>query len=226
MTVAVFSPSLLQKVHDHLWARLSPEQIQERVRNQLCQADLPHSFRRCTFDTLDPSQDPEAFQVCRQYAEDGEYQGKKGLILLGTPGNGKTSLAIAILRHTAQRTQGRYGVRFWNVPAGLAQLRRQIEHPDPQADSILALTHNRLLVLDDVGKQKDTDWVAEQFYLLLNALCTQEKQVVLTTNLTPSRLYQGLDPALASRLSRLCHQVVLKGIDRRLQASQQEERRP
>ena len=215
MTIACFSPLFIRQAHDRLWARLSPEEIQERVHHQLRQADLPLGYRRCTFDTLDPSQDPEVFQICRQYAEQGEYQGKKGLILAGTPGNGKTSLAIAILRHTAQRTQGRYGVRFWNVPTGLAQLRRQIDHPDPQADSILSLTHNRLLVLDDLGKQKMSEWVGEQFYLLLNTLCAQGKQVVITTNLAPSRLFQCLDPALVSRLSNLCHPVTLKGADRR-----------
>lgn len=219
MTVAVFPPALIRQAHDRLWARLSPEQIQERVHNQLRQAELPLGYQRCTFDTLDPSKDPEAFRICRAYAEEGEYQGKKGLILMGGPGNGKTSLAIAILRHTAQRTQGRYGVRFWNVPAGLAQLRQSIETPDPQADSILSLTYNRLLVLDDVGKQKTSEWVSEQFYLLLNTLCAQGKQLLITTNLTPARLHQGLDPALASRLTKLCHQVALKGTDRRLQAS-------
>ena len=109
--------------------------------------------------------------------------------------------------------------RLAGVETGLAQLRQQIDTPDPQAESILTLTHNRLLVLDDVGKQKDTEWVVEQFYLLLNTLCAQGKQLLITTNRTPARLYQGLDPALASRLTTLCHQVVLKGADRRLQAS-------
>ncbi|MBI2506480.1 MAG: ATP-binding protein [Candidatus Latescibacteria bacterium] len=216
MTVAVFPPALLRQAHDRLWARLSPEQIQERIHNQLCQANLSLGYQRCTFDTLDPSQDPEAFQVCRAYAEQGQYQGRKGLILAGTPGNGKTSLAVAILRRTVEQTQGRYSVRFWNVPAGLAQLRQQIETPDPQADSILSLTHNRLLVLDDLGKQKMSEWVGEQFYLLLNTLCTQEKQVIITTNLALSRLFQRLDPALVSRLTKLCHPVALKGADRRL----------
>ncbi len=37
---------------------------------------------------------------------------------MGTPGNGKTSLAVAILRRTVEQTQGRYSVRFWNVPTG------------------------------------------------------------------------------------------------------------
>jgi len=215
MTVAVFPPALLRQVQDRIWARLSPEQIQERVHNQLCQADLPLAYQRCTFATLDPAQDPEAFQICRDYAEHGEYQGKRGLILAGTPGNGKTSLAIAILRRTVEKNQGRYSARFWNVPTGLAQLRQQIDTPDPQADSILSLTHNRLLVLDDLGKQKMSEWVGEQFYLLLNTLCAQGKQVIITTNLAPSRLFQCLDPALVSRLSNLCHPVTLKGADRR-----------
>ena len=215
MTIALFSPRVLQQAHDRLWARLSPEQIQERVRNQLCQAALPLGYRRCTFDTLDPGQDPEAHRVCRVYAEQGEYQGRKGLILAGTPGNGKTSLAIALLRRTVEQTRGRYSVRFWNVPAGLAQLRQQIDTPDPQADSILSLTHNRLLVLDDLGKQKMSEWVGEQFYLLLNTLCAQGKQVVITTNLALPQLFQRLDPALVSRLNNLCQPVALKGADRR-----------
>ncbi|MBI2505030.1 MAG: hypothetical protein HYW07_17565, partial [Candidatus Latescibacteria bacterium] len=51
------------------WARLSPEQIQQRIGAQLQQARIPSLYRTCTFQTLDPSQDPEAFQVCQDYAE-------------------------------------------------------------------------------------------------------------------------------------------------------------
>lgn len=203
----------LEQFQARRWARLSPEQIQQHIRFQLLQARIPPLYRACSFQTLDPSQDPEAFRICREYAEEGEYQGKKGLLLMGTPGNGKTSLAVAILRRRVEQTQGRYSVRFWNVPIGLSQVRQTIRDDEPEGETILELTYNRLLVLDDVGKQQRTPWVKEQLYTLLENM--GGKQLILTTNQTPAQLKRTLDPALVSRLRAMCHPVVFKGMDRR-----------
>ncbi len=57
------------------------------------QAGVPCHYRACSFATLDPSSDPEAFEICRLYGQTGHYQGKHGLLLMGPPGNGKTSVA-------------------------------------------------------------------------------------------------------------------------------------
>ena len=53
------------------------------------QAGVPHRYRTCTFDTLDPSQDPEAFEICRLYGQTGHYRANT-IMLMGPPGNGKT----------------------------------------------------------------------------------------------------------------------------------------
>lgn len=202
---------------DQYWARLRPEQIAERIQAQIEQARIPSQYRACAFQTLDPTLDPEAFQICQAFAEQGEHEGQKGLLLMGTPGNGKTSLAVAVLRRIVEQTQGRYSVRFWNVPTGLDQVRQAIQEDGPPTDPILDLTHNRLLVIDDVGKQQRTPWVNEQLYKVLENMDTPDKGVVVTTNQTPAQLRQALEPALLSRLLRMCHPVVLQGPDQRLQ---------
>lgn len=198
------------------WRNPHPEAIQRQLQRCLQEAEIPPRYAATSFETLDPHLHPEAFQACREFATTGAYQGQQGLLLIGPPGTGKTALAIATLRQVAIRHQGLGGVHFWNVPCGLEEIRRSINRPESLPVSILDLQCNRLLVLDDLGQQKMSEWVLEQFFTLIDHLWTQNKQFVVTTNLSQERFVGGLNGALVSRLLGMCHELVLEGPDQRL----------
>ena len=211
-THPAFDQALAQR-----WGQLPPDKIQQHIKRQLQHAGIPSSFRDTSFATLDPTWDPAAFSTAQAYAQQGEYGGKPGLLLVGPPGCGKTALSLAVLRQTVEQTKGRFSVCFWNVPQGLARIRQSFGDDQSQAGSILDVVYNRLVVLDDLGKQKMTEWVAEQFYTLIDRLWADGKQTVITTNLDVRRMGDQLDETLVSRILGMCHVVVLQEGDRRLQ---------
>ena len=104
-------------------------------------------------------------------------------------------------------------MRFWNLPRGLEALRSQ---PMGKRGSVIELLNYQLVVLDDVGKQLKTAWETEQLYTLIDGLWSEEKQVILTTNLTPAVLVQRLDMAVLSRILGMCTAVLVKGRDLRV----------
>jgi DNA replication protein DnaC len=197
----------------------SPEitDLERSIQDRLKKADVPEMFLDTSFQSLDPTRDPTAFQACHRFALDGKYDDKSGLLLLGSPGNGKTSLSVAIMRHVIERFEGRYGVRFWNVPRGLQAIRQSFgdQYDGPQQD-ILSITRNKLVVIDDLGRQKMTEWVADQFYVLIDTLWCEKKKVVITSNLEHTALMGSQSEALNSRLLGMCHVVEFNGDDMRI----------
>ncbi len=121
--------------------------------------------------------------------------------LWGSPGNGKTHLAIAALQAWNRRS-GKCGI-FWKVPDFLADLRQKMSEGVTQGwggDGVEMMVRTysssaALIVLDDLGVENQTDWANEQLYRILDGRYERRAPTIITSNAPMDRL----DPRLRSR---------------------------
>jgi DNA replication protein DnaC len=109
----------------------------------------------------------------------------RGLWFDGPVGTGKTSLAILVAK--AAKEAGRSYAVF-PVPRLLAEIKRTFDRDasDSYMGFFRRLCSVDLLVLDDLGTEKQTEWVLEQLYSIVNERWQDRRSVVVTTNIPDS----------------------------------------
>jgi DNA replication protein DnaC len=130
------------------------------------------------------------------------------LYLFGFVGAGKTFLAVATLRHVL--TEGVIrpsGALFISERSFLDDLKASFDadaHAAPVADRMLPVAHPRriaLLVYDDLGAARQTDWTRGEIAGLLESRHAADLPTVITSNLAPNALAQAIDGRVASRVA-------------------------
>lgn len=143
--------------------------------------------------TLEPS---ESLSKVRGFASD--WNGKRSLLLTGKVGVGKTQMALGFANDQMPYLQEqKLSIRIVTVPDLLNELRAGFDDDKQKVkegydDMLHAYRTCGLLVLDDLGAEKLTAWVKEQFYLLFDHRYRQELPIIATSNFS--------FPALRERL--------------------------
>src|SRR5271165_7042913 len=107
---------------------------------------------------------------------------KPGLLLIGEPGTGKTHLAVAALRSLIER--GFEGV-FFDYQNLLEKIRSGYNAASGAADrsAYRAALEAEVLLLDDLGTHRVTEWVEDTVTAIITDRCNNRKPLIATTNL-------------------------------------------
>jgi DNA replication protein DnaC len=144
----------------------------------------------------------------------------KGLLLIGAHGVGKTHLAVAILKAVV-RTKGARAY-FYETGELLKLLRDTYASDTNEMDVLRPVLEADLLVLDDLGVEKTSEWVQEMIGHVVNIRYSERRPTVFTTNLVdsddplhPKSFLYRLGPRTRSRLFEMCEWVYMEAIDSR-----------
>ncbi|MCR4433667.1 MAG: ATP-binding protein, partial [Caldiserica bacterium] len=136
-----------------------------------------------------------------------------GILFWGRPGVGKSHLAAAIANDLLERGDSPL---FLNVVKFLNTLRNLYREEESESSEMERATSADLLVLDDLGAEKPTDWAREKIYELVNSRYESLLPLIATTNLNLNSLEDFLGERTFGRLIEMCLPVEVGGEDRRL----------
>ncbi len=196
--------------------------IQDRARVDAVerlwrQSGLAGRWREKTFESFDASRQTATFSICRRYAETLDKAGESLLLTSEGFGIGKTHLAVAIGNYVLSHYMR--SVVFTTGQELVLRLRATYSDRDSSEYQLLsALREADLLILDDVGKERHSEYVESVYYQVINARYVASKPLVLTTNVRWEDLGEHIGYAALSRLAEMCQVVEMSGDDYRLRS--------
>jgi DNA replication protein DnaC len=168
---------------------------------------IPRRYRSIT-------EDDRTTAWATTYAADPEAT--KSLLIVGPTGTGKTHLAWTTIKAAVTAT-GTTDWRAYTAADLYAHLRPHAGRDSEDAFQSVATVG--LLLLDDLGAAKLTEWTEEVTYRLINHRYEQCLPGIFTSNVPPAQLREALGERIASRLTEMSDRLVLKGDDRRKAAT-------
>lgn len=185
-------------------ARLASEQALEakeranREQVRLGWANLPRSEPPKTFANLEVRKGVSGLGSAAAVAQRWDQGlGRPGLVLNGPWGVGKSHVAEAVARELVAASRS---VRWQSVVALLAELRGAYGRQE-DADGFLAkVAHTPWLILDDLGRERVTEWVQDRVYWLIEERQRSRMRTLVTTNDTRASMEQRLGGAIADRV--------------------------
>jgi DNA replication protein DnaC len=146
-----------------------------------------------------------------------------GLFLSGARGTGKTHLACAIVKKEILESENYTSdidkmPLFISIPDLLLEIRHSFKEGSEtdEQDIINKYSSIDLLVLDDLGIEKTSEWSIQTLYTIIDRRYRDMKRTIITSNLTLKEIADKLDDRISSRIAGMCDGVTLKGADRRL----------
>ena len=193
---------------------------------------IPPNYEHASLDNFQmPSDNPTArnglgtvLMQVRSFVREFPAADHAGLLLVGDTGSGKTHLAVAALK--ALIDKGHQGV-FFDYQNLLDRIRSGYDSTSGASDreAYRAALDTEVLLLDDLGSHRVTEWVEDTVTSIITYRCNNKKPLIATTNLSDEEpggrasdykrktLSEVIGLRAKSRLHEMCRVVKMPAVE-------------
>ena len=194
----------------------------ERIKRRRAHGLRDKSLHAYTFDHNNGSN--PVMEKSRAYVHNWKeaYRNNTGLLLFGDVGTGKSFFAGCIANALLDQD---VPVLMTSFPTILNQLTGV--YPEERVDFINSLNDYDLLIIDDLGVERSTEFAMEQMFEVIDKRYRSGKPMIITTNLTLEQLRNPPDLAHAriyERILERCAPILFSGENFRKQKSEENKR--
>lgn len=167
------------------------ENIRKNPGLFLSKFGVPKGYIGCSFENF------KSGDKAKQLLIDAS---RESILLSGKTGCGKTHLAVALLNNILPVIAD-LNVRFETAPEILLSIRSCFSKNADEKELVGRYTSPEILVVDDLGADKATEWAISTMYLIFDYRIRELKQTIVTTNLNMQEIENQYGARIASRLS-------------------------
>ena len=196
------------------------KQREERIQRLRTNAFPDGSLSDCTFDRASDPNNKLILAMQRYVDNFNKFHTEgKGLLLYGSVGTGKTFLSACTANAIIDKG---IPVLMTSVSYIANKLMGMLEGKNEDIES---LNTYPLLVLDDLGAERNTEFMNEVVYTIINSRYKARLPLIVTTNLTTEQLKAPTDVTMArtySRVLEMCFPIKVEGVDIRREKARNE----
>lgn len=189
------------------------EEYEEQMRriNRLKEASMmDKKYREITFDKYEVREEnKKVFEMAKKYADRFQdmYKKNQGLLLYGPVGTGKSFTAACIGNYLLNNAKP-------VIMTSFVKILQDIWENDREAEYITILNSASLLIVDDLGTERETDYALEKVYNIIDSRVRANKPMIITSNLELNDMMECEDirkKRIYDRILECCYPMYVGG---------------
>lgn len=189
------------------------EEYEEQMRriNRLKEASMmDKKYREVTFDKYEVREEnKKVFEMAKKYVDRFQdmYKKNQGLLLYGPVGTGKSFTAACIGNYLLDNAKP-------VIMTSFVKILQDIWENDREAEYITILNSASLLIVDDLGTERETDYALEKVYNIIDSRVRANKPMIITSNLELNDMMECEDirkKRIYARILECCYPMYVGG---------------